>query len=110
MLWIFKAAGKQEKKKYLDFLDILLSAKDETGIGLSPADIRAEVDTFMFEGSYCILVKHFLVRDGFLKLAILNLIWVRYNWTSIQRITCNQQEWKIEIKVIFVYLYVLNLQ
>lgn len=44
------AAGKQEKKKYLDFLDILLSAKDETGIGLSPADIRAEVDTFMFEG------------------------------------------------------------
>lgn len=38
------------KSKYLDFLDILLTARDETGVGLSNIDIRNEVDTFLFEG------------------------------------------------------------
>ncbi len=37
-------------RKYLDFLDILLTATDEDGTGLSDMEIRAEVDTFMFEG------------------------------------------------------------
>ncbi|XP_022342994.1 cytochrome P450 4F8-like [Crassostrea virginica] len=37
-------------KKHLDFLDILLTAKDEEGKGMSKEDIRNEVDTFMFEG------------------------------------------------------------
>ncbi|XP_063429981.1 leukotriene-B4 omega-hydroxylase 3-like [Mytilus trossulus] len=43
-------SGQRDVKKHLDFLDILLSAKDENGIGMSNTDIRAEVDTFMFEG------------------------------------------------------------
>ncbi|XP_055978376.1 cytochrome P450 4A11-like [Sorex fumeus] len=41
---------KIRKKRHLDFLDILLFARSEDGRGLSDKDLRAEVDTFMFEG------------------------------------------------------------
>ncbi|XP_067683746.1 ultra-long-chain fatty acid omega-hydroxylase-like [Haliotis asinina] len=36
--------------RYLDFLDVLLSARDGDGKGLTPLEIRNEVDTFLFEG------------------------------------------------------------
>ena len=39
-----------DKRKYLDFLDILLTAADEDGSGLTDLEIRDEADTFMFEG------------------------------------------------------------
>ncbi|XP_022353439.1 cytochrome P450 4F6-like isoform X2 [Enhydra lutris kenyoni] len=38
------------KTKTLDLIDVLLLAKDEGGKQLSDEDIRAEADTFMFEG------------------------------------------------------------
>ncbi|KAM9100814.1 cytochrome P450 4F11-like [Sarcophilus harrisii] len=38
------------KGKIMDFIDILLLAKDEDGKPLSDKDIQAEADTFMFEG------------------------------------------------------------
>eukprot|EP00731_Ephydatia_muelleri_P013310 Em0007g620a len=43
-------ASKKAQGKYLDFLDILLTAVDEEGRGLSDLDVRNEADTFMFEG------------------------------------------------------------
>ena len=39
-----------KRRKILDFLDILLMARDEEGQGMSDLEIRNEVDTFMFEG------------------------------------------------------------
>ena len=41
-------AGK--KRKACDFLDTLLTARDEDGNGLSQQEIRDEVDTFLFAG------------------------------------------------------------
>ncbi|XP_012370514.1 phylloquinone omega-hydroxylase CYP4F2-like [Octodon degus] len=52
------------KAKTLDFIDVLLLSKDEDGKGLSDEDIRAEADTFMFEG-------HDTTASG--------LSWVLYN-------------------------------
>ncbi|OWK12084.1 CYP4F2, partial [Cervus elaphus hippelaphus] len=52
------------KTKTLDFIDVLLLTKDEDGKGLSDEDIRAEADTFMFEG-------HDTTASG--------LSWVLYN-------------------------------
>lgn len=39
-----------KQKRRLDFLDILLTAKDENGKGLTKQEIQDEVDTFTFEG------------------------------------------------------------
>ena len=44
------ADPSQLEKRHLDFLDILLTAKDDDGIGLSDQEIRSEVDTFIFGG------------------------------------------------------------
>ncbi|XP_048196854.1 cytochrome P450 4F3-like [Perognathus longimembris pacificus] len=52
------------KAKTLDFIDVLLLAKDEDGKALSDEDIRAEADTFMFGG-------HDTAASG--------LSWVLYN-------------------------------
>ena len=40
----------KKKGRYLDFLDILLTSRDDEGNGLTDQEILDEVDTFMFEG------------------------------------------------------------
>ncbi|ESP04976.1 hypothetical protein LOTGIDRAFT_211775 [Lottia gigantea] len=42
--------GIKKRGKYTDFLDILLMASDENGVGLTDLEIRDEVNTFLFEG------------------------------------------------------------
>ena len=39
-----------DTKLYLDFVDILLTTRDETGQRLTNLEIRHEVDTFLFAG------------------------------------------------------------
>nr|AAG47670.1 cytochrome P450 4F5 [Rattus norvegicus] len=46
----FLESKTKSKSKTLDFIDVLLLAKDEHGKELSDEDIRAEADTFMFGG------------------------------------------------------------
>ena len=44
------AGDNKSNRKYLDFLERLLSARDEDGNGLSREDILSEIQTFMFGG------------------------------------------------------------
>ncbi|XP_060569480.1 cytochrome P450 4B1-like [Ruditapes philippinarum] len=45
-----KQQNDKTEKRRLDFLDILLTAREEHGLGLSAQEIQDEVDTFTFEG------------------------------------------------------------
>ena len=50
-LFIQENDTSQMEKRHLDFLDILITARDEHGVGLTDLEIREQVDTFVFEGS-----------------------------------------------------------
>ncbi|KAL0964760.1 hypothetical protein UPYG_G00328520 [Umbra pygmaea] len=59
----------EEKKKVVDFIDLLLLSKDEEGHVLSDEEIKAEADTFMFGG-------HDTTASG--------ITWVLYNLSCHQ--------------------------
>jgi len=44
------APARRAKSKYMDFLDILLTCRDENGLGLTELEIREEVDNFLLGG------------------------------------------------------------
>ena len=52
LLLLQRLDPSRSDKRYKDFLDILLLARDEEGKGLTDKEIRQEVDTFLFEGRY----------------------------------------------------------
>jgi len=45
-----KKCASDSDREQLDFLDILLTARDADGQGLTAQEIQDEVDTFTFEG------------------------------------------------------------
>ncbi|XP_077996366.1 ultra-long-chain fatty acid omega-hydroxylase-like [Glandiceps talaboti] len=45
-----KSPTESSGRKYMDFLDVLLTARDSDGNGMTDSEIRAECDTFLFEG------------------------------------------------------------
>ncbi|XP_053391660.1 cytochrome P450 4B1-like [Mercenaria mercenaria] len=47
---ILETDHEETEYEYTDFLDIVLMAQDENGVGLTDKEIRAEVDTFLFAG------------------------------------------------------------
>ena len=47
---------KKIAKGQVDFLNILLTVKDEDGTGLSDAEIQNQVDTFLFAGECCVVI------------------------------------------------------
>ena len=55
-----------DNRKVLDFLDILLQARDENGVGLSDSEIRDEADTFLFEGKTGLVANHCMKHPSFL--------------------------------------------
>ena len=55
-----------EKQKFVDFLDILLLARDEDGNGLTKEEIRDEVETFMFEGKNILIPPAFFLQRKFI--------------------------------------------
>ncbi|XP_031416430.1 cytochrome P450 4F3 isoform X2 [Clupea harengus] len=62
-----QAEEKPGRKKVTDFIDVLLLSKDEDGNGLTDEEIKAQADTFMFEG-------HDTAASG--------ISWVLYNLAS----------------------------
>jgi len=54
---------RADDRKQLDFLDILLTAKDAEGQGLTAQEIQDEVDTFTFEGMEPLLNTSLLLMD-----------------------------------------------
>ena len=73
----------RRRGKYVDFLDILLLARDEDGEGLSDQEIRDEVETFMFEG-------HDTTASG--------ISWILYNLATHLEIQTRARE---EVDAIF---------
>ena len=77
--------------KVKDFLAILLTAKDDNGVGMTPLEIRNEVDTFLFEGSIILLKTNlFLWLLTFMFLTSLTFLWrliFVQNWTMTEQYT-----------------------
>ena len=96
------------KKRAMDFLDILIKARDDDGKGLTFSEIRDEVDTFMFEGqllgSHCF----FVGTDLFYLFIIVLDILVMHKTDTSQVILFNIQHMYMRFLICMQMLHINN--
>ena len=63
-LFIQENDPSQLKKRHLDFLDIVITARDEHGVGMTDKEMQDECGTIVFAGA-CRLLSQSVISNGY---------------------------------------------